>query len=83
MATNVVRRSRSRDDGKKEIEAAFIERPGIPVEPDARKIVDGAARGPARVPIGRETCLFDITTRLFPAPTTTVIGRLRERLPFA
>jgi short-subunit dehydrogenase len=82
VATNIVRRSRSWDDGKKEIEAAFIERRAIPVERVARKIVDGAARGRARVLIGGETYLFDIAMRLFPALTTTMIGRLRERIPF-
>jgi short-subunit dehydrogenase len=80
--TNLVRSSRAWDLSKKHLEAEFLEKRGLPIEYVGRRIVNGIERGRARVLIGRETYLFDMMARIFPVITNSVIGRVRERIPF-
>ena len=81
--TNIIRSSRAWDTGKQRLEAEFLEKRGLPIERVARRIIDGAEKGRARVLIGKETYLVDIMARAFPAITNSLTGRLREKIPFA
>ncbi len=80
--TNLVRSSRAWDINKKQLEAEFIKKRGVPIKRVARRVVDGIEKGGARVLIGRETYLFDIMARFVPVITNSIIGRMRDKLRF-
>lgn len=80
--TGLIRNSRAVDPRKREIEAQFVARRGIPLDTVARKIVRGIERRQARVLIGTDTLLIDWVARLFPGLTAALIGRFHKRLPF-
>jgi short-subunit dehydrogenase len=80
--TGLIRSSRAADPRKREIEAQFVARRGIPLAVVSRQIARGIERGQARVLIGRDTLMIDWLARLFPAWTAALIGRFHKRLPF-
>jgi short-subunit dehydrogenase len=82
VATGLVERGRAWDTAKQAAEARFVEANAIPVAKVARRIVRGIERGRARVLVGKETWAIDLATRLAPALTNTLVGRLRGRVPF-
>lgn len=80
--TNLVRSSRAADLTKKHLETEFLEKRGLPIKRVARRIVDGIEKGRARVLLGKETYLLDIMARFFSVISNSVIGRMREKVPF-
>lgn len=80
--TNLVRTGRAWDAAKKAREATFLQQRGIPLEQIAARVVRGIERNWARVLIGWETHAMDGLSRLFPAWTNTLVGRMKQRLPF-
>ena len=80
--TNLVRNSRAWDLTKKHLEAEFIKKRGVPIEHVARRVVNGIEKGRARVLIGKETYLFEMMARFFPVISNSIIGRIRDKIPF-
>lgn len=80
--TGLIRNSRAADLHKRDIEAQFVSRRGIPINAVSRQIVMGIERGKARTLIGSDRVVIDWMARLFPGLTATLIGRFHKRLPF-
>jgi short-subunit dehydrogenase len=80
--TGLVRRGRTWDRTKREIEAAFVARRAVPAERVARRILRAVERGRPRVRIGAETYAIDWAKRLFPELTTSLVAKARDRVPF-
>jgi short-subunit dehydrogenase len=80
--TNLIRNSMSDDEMKKQREAEFVARIGIPVEKVAQKIVAGMMRGNYRIRIGLTVRILDVMCRLFPTATHTFVARNKSRIGF-
>jgi short-subunit dehydrogenase len=80
--TAIVKTGRAVDEEKKNLEAQFLESHSLPAEKVAEKIVRGIKRNSARVLIGFDTRMIDLTTRLAPSLTNALIARTQKRIPF-
>lgn len=80
--TNLVRNGVAYDEMKKQREAEFVARNGMPVEKVARKIIAGMMRGSFRIRIGATVRVLDVMCRWFPTLTHTLIARNKSRIGF-
>jgi len=80
--TNLIKRGRTWDERKKEVEAGFVAARGIPLEKVAACIVRGIERNSRRVLIGRDARLIDAFMRISPSFTAAVVAQVQKRMPF-
>lgn len=80
--TNLVRNGVAYDEMKKQREAEFVARNGMPVEKVARKIIAGMAKGNFRIRIGLTVRVLDVMCRWFPTVTHTLVARNKSRFGF-
>jgi short-subunit dehydrogenase len=82
VATDIVRRSRTWNVGSRDREDEFLKKHGLPIETVARRIVDAVEREKPRVLIGATTRVVDLTSRILPGATASLIGTWRDRITF-
>lgn len=80
--TNLVRHGVADDELKKQREAEFLARNGMPVEVVARKIIAGMMRGDFRIRIGLMVWVLDVACRWFPTMTHILVARNKSRIGF-
>jgi short-subunit dehydrogenase len=80
--TQIVRNSRYADETKREKEAKFLARRGIPMDKVVKRIIHGIEKGRGRLLIGGDTYMFDLSARLAPELTNWLVAKFYKQLPF-
>jgi short-subunit dehydrogenase len=82
LDTGLVKNSRHIDNKKRESEARFLEKNGLPVDKTARRMVKQIRKGKYRIIIGGMMFCMDIIARLFPTLLHRLIGKNKRRFDF-
>lgn len=82
LDTGLVKNSLHVNDSKRQNEAAFLERYGMPLDKAARKIIAGVKRGKYRIVVGPMMYWIDVAARLLPTTLHKLIGRNKKRFDF-
>jgi short-subunit dehydrogenase len=80
--TNLIRNAVADDEMKKQREAEFLARNGMPVEKVARKIIAEMMKGGFKIRIGLTVRVLDVMCRWFPTLTHTLVARNKSRVGF-
>jgi short-subunit dehydrogenase len=80
--TQLVRNSRYANETKREIEAVFVAKRGIPMDKVVKRITKSIENGRGRLLIGSDTYMFDLFARAAPELTNWLITRFHKRLAF-
>ncbi len=82
MDTSLVKNSKHIDNVKREKEALFLKKNGMPVDKAARLIIRQIRKGKYRVIIGTKMFWIDLLSRLFPTTLHHLIGKSKKRFDF-
>jgi len=82
LDTGIVRSGKHINDRKRENEARFLAKKGMPIDKAARRIVRGIQKGKYRIIIGAMTFWTDLAARLFPTILHRLIGKYKKRIDF-
>ena len=82
VGTQIVRNSRYSNEAKRETEAKFLAKRGIPMAYVVNRIIKGIEQGKGRVLIGKDTYMFDLSARVAPEFTNWLVSKFHRRLPF-
>jgi short-subunit dehydrogenase len=83
LNTRIVAKGRHSTMEKQQLESAFLQKHGMPLEKAAKKIVDGILRGQFRIVIGRREKMLDFFLRLMPATSHRFLARIQDRFDFS
>jgi short-subunit dehydrogenase len=82
LDTELIKNGKHIDDKKRENEARFLEKNGLPLDKTANRIVKQIRKGKYRIIIGRMMFWVDIAARLFPTLLHRLIGKNKSRFDF-
>jgi len=82
LDTGLIKSSKHIDDKKRENEARFLEKNGLPLDKTAQRIVKQISKGKYRIIIGTMMFWIDIAARLFPTLLHRLIGKNKKRFDF-
>jgi len=82
LDTGLIRNSKHIDEKKRESEARFLEKNGLPIDKTAKRTVKQIRKGKYRIIIGRMMFGIDIIARLFPTLLHRLIGKNKRRFDF-
>jgi len=82
LDTGLVKNNKHIDDQKRESEARFLEKNGLPLSTTAKKIVKQIRKGKYRIIIGTMMFWIDLFSRLFPTLVHKLIGKNKRRFDF-
>ena len=82
LDTGLVRNSKHIDEKKRESEARFLEKHGLPLDKTSRRIVKQIRKGKFRIVIGTMMLGVDLASRLFPTLLHKSIGKYKKRIDF-
>lgn len=82
LDTGLVKNSKHIDDKKRESEARFLAKNGLPIDKTARRMVKQIRKGKYRIIIGGMMFCMDIIVRLFPTLLHRLIGKNKRRFDF-
>ena len=82
LDTGLVNNSKNIDDNKREKEAAFLKKNGMPLNKAARRIIKQVKKGKYRIVIGAMMFWIDTLSRFFPTTIHYLIGNNKKRFNF-
>lgn len=80
--TGLVRNNKHIDDKKRESEARFLEKNGLPLDKTAKSIVKQIRKGQYRVIVGTMMFFIDLAARFFPTLLHKLIEKSKSRFDF-
>jgi len=82
LDTNIVKNSIHIDETKKQKEAAFLQKHGMPVSKVAKRMADKIESGKFRIVVGTMMFWVDLFSRLFPTSIHKFIGKKKKKFGF-
>lgn len=82
LDTGLVKNNKHIDSEKRELEAKFLEKRGLPLDKTARKIVRRIRKGKYRIIIGAMMQCIDIIARFFPTLLNRILAKNKKRIDF-
>jgi short-subunit dehydrogenase len=82
LFTGIVASGKHIDGEKREKEAGFLKKHGMPLPKAAQKIIQGVQKGQYRIIIGSMMFWLDLLSRLSPTLLHDTIGRYKKRIDF-
>ena len=82
LDTRLVINSKHIDETKKQNEANFLKKNGMPLDKAAKKIISKIKTGKYRIVIGRKMFWIDLASRLFPTTIHNIISKNKKRFDF-
>ena len=82
LDTGLVKNNKHVDDKKRESEARFLEKNGLPLDKTTKRIVKQIKKGKYRIVIGAMMFWIDLISRLFPTLLHRLIGKNKRRFDF-
>jgi short-subunit dehydrogenase len=82
LNTNLVKNNKHVNEEKKELEARFLEKNGLPLDVTAKRIVSGIRRGKYRIIIGNMMFASDVVARFFPTLLHRAMGKSKNKFDF-
>jgi short-subunit dehydrogenase len=82
LDTGIVINGKHIDESKKQNEATFLKKNGMPLDKAAKKIISRVKKGKYRIVIGSMMFWIDIASRFFPTTVLNFIVRNKKRFDF-